>query len=230
MLILAVDTSGPSCSVALGDERLMRYEAVCTNKLTHSVSLMSMVEEALQKGGAALEEVDFLCAVTGPGSFTGVRIGVSCVKGLALAQGKKVIGVDALEALAIGADISPKIVCPIRDARVNQVYGTAFRGGRRLMDDEVLKLPEYLNRIVKMDGDFLFVGDGVRAYRGQIEDALGLRACFAPVHLNDLKAGSAVAAAVKLTDRAMDADMLVPLYLRRPQAERERLAREEKGE
>ena len=223
MLILSIDTSGPSCGVALMEDGLLLYEATANNKLTHSVNLMPMVEEALLKGGRKIEEVNLLACVQGPGSFTGVRIGVAAVKGMAHALKIPCLGVNALEALAAGVSFEQGVICPIRDARVHQVYGAAFSNGERLMDDEAAKIEDYLEKIQLLGSRFLFVGDGVAACRTQIEETLKDRAFFALPHLNDLKAGATAWIASKHPEDAVDAGALAPLYLRAPQAERERM-------
>ena len=222
MTILALDTSGPTAGVALLVDGVLRYEATTRNKLTHSVNLMPMVEEALAHSDCTLPQVDLFAAVVGPGSFTGVRIGVAAVQGMAQALDKPCLAVNALEALAQGMWAEDIIVCPIRDARVNQVYGAAFRGGARLMEDVALKLPLYLERIGALGDRFLFVGDGAEAYREQLVADLGDRACFAPIHLNALKAGAAAMLALRDQAQAVPPDQLLPLYLRQPQAVRER--------
>lgn len=229
MLILAIDTSGPTCGVALLEDGTLLYEATANNKLTHSANLMPMVEEALSKGGRELSNIQMLACAVGPGSFTGVRIGVAAVKGMARALGLPCVPVDALEALARGVSLENGLVCPIRDARVKQVYGAAFRNGRRVMDDEALRLDAYLVKIQALGSRFLFVGDGVPAYRALIAETLGERALFAPPHLNDLKAGAAAWIALNHKDAAVDAGTLAPLYLRAPQAERERMEKQKNG-
>ena len=225
MLILAIDTSGPSCSVALLEDELLRYEAVANNRLTHSVNMMPMVEEAFRKGGCVIDDIDLFAAVVGPGSFTGVRIGVAAVKGMSMAMDKPCIGVDALEALAAGI-MAEEIICPIRDARVQQVYGAVFHQGGRIMEDSIMKLDEYLDAISQYGERFLFVGDGVKAYQEAIRLRLGERALFAPAHLNELKAGAAGLLALRDQQKAHGHHDLLPLYLRAPQAERERQRKE----
>ena len=128
MIILAVDTSGPVCGVAITRDGQIVYEGAAVNKHTHSASLLPMIDEALKRGGLAIEDIDRFAAVTGPGSFTGVRIGVSTVKGLAHGAGKPCAGVNALQALAAGFADSTALICPIQDARAGQVYGAAFFG------------------------------------------------------------------------------------------------------
>ena len=138
MKLLAIDTSGPVCGVAVLEDGRILYEGAAVNKLTHSVSLMPMVEEALNKCSTDISEIELYAAVVGPGSFTGVRIGVSAVKGMAHGAGKPCVAVDALEALAWGVSLMPDLICPIQDARAGQVYGAAFQPGRvpqRVMED-----------------------------------------------------------------------------------------------
>ena len=144
MKILAIDTSGPVCGVAVLTEAGIQAELMAKNKLTHSVNLLPMVNEALEMAGTSLEAMDRLAVVTGPGSFTGVRLGVSTVKGLAHGAQKPCVAIDALEATALNAGSFSGVVCPIQDARAGQVYGAAFSMNgalpHRLMDDVPLKL------------------------------------------------------------------------------------------
>ena len=225
MILMCVDTSGPSAGLALVRDGELIYEATLVNKLTHSVNLMPMAEEALRSSGLGMKDIGLFAAVAGPGSFTGVRIGVAAVQGMAQGLNKLCLPVNALEALAFGLLSDEYIVCPIRDARAGQVYGAAFRSGRRLMEDEVLKLPDYLELIRPLGERFVFTGDGVPVSREKIMEALGERAVFAPPHLSLLKAGAAAMIAWNTRDQAVQPQELLPLYLRRPQAEREREAR-----
>ena len=225
MILMCVDTSGPSAGLALVRDGELIYEATLVNSLTHSVNLMPMAEEALRSSGLEMKDIGLFAAVAGPGSFTGVRIGVAAVQGMAQGLNKLCLPVNALEALAFGLLSDEYIVCPIRDARAGQVYGAAFRAGRRLMEDAVIKLPEYLEEIRPMGVRFVFTGDGVPVSREKIMEALGERAVFAPPHLSLLKAGAAAMIAWNTRDQAVQPQELLPLYLRRPQAEREREAR-----
>lgn len=231
MKLLAVDTSGPVCGVAvLGDGRVL-YEGAAVNRLTHSVNLLPMVEEALNKSATKLEEIDFYAAVTGPGSFTGVRIGVSAVKGMAHGAGKPCVAVDALEALAAGVCDAAALLCPIQDARAGQVYGAAFQPGfppLRVLEDEAAKLDEYLNHVLALaapEQKLYFLGDGVEPCRQAVEERLGERAVFAPAHCRYLRPAAVAALAWNSRESAVDYLSLQPRYLRAPQAERARTAR-----
>ena len=226
MILLALDTSGPVAGVAILEEGRIRYEAMAINKMTHSESIMPMVEEALARTALQKEQLTHLAVTVGPGSFTGVRIGVTAVKAMSHALGIPCIAVDALEATALGIDSPEEIICPIQDARVHQVYGAAFRGGRRLMEDCVVKLEEYLAALAALGDRYLFTGDGVLTYREQITEALGPRARFAVAHSLYLRPASVACLAARDIDQAVDYLTLQPLYLRAPQAERERARRE----
>ena len=229
MIILAMDTSGPVAGVAILDDDRVRYEAMAVNKMTHSESIMPMVEEALARTARKKEQLTHLAVTVGPGSFTGVRIGVTAVKALSHAQGVPCVAVDALEATAWGIDDPDEVICPIQDARVQQVYGAAFRNGERLMNDCVVKLEEYLGMIGPLGERFLFTGDGVLTYRAQIAAALGSKARFAAPHSAYLRPAAVACLAARDIGKAVDYLTLQPLYLRAPQAERERARREAKN-
>ena len=226
MKLLAIDTSGPVCGVAVLTDGLIRYECAVQNKLTHSVNLMPMVDAALQATGLTLADLDRLAVVTGPGSFTGVRIGVSTLKGLAHGADKPCVAVDALEAMAAGAGAFGGVVCPIQDARAGQVYGAAFTVGedglpRRLMADIPLKLEDYVAAIRPLGSRFLFLGDGMPVHRARLKDMLGDAAVFAPPQSAYLRPASAAYLA-SLSTEEVDYLTLAPMYLRAPSAERNR--------
>lgn len=226
MIILAIDTSGPVCGVAVWADGRIRYEAAAINKLTHSESLMPMLDEALIRAGVDKKDLTHLAVTVGPGSFTGVRIGVTAVKALSHALNIPCIAVGALEATAAGLTESDKVVCPIQDARVMQVYGAAFQGGKRLLNDCVLKLDEFIAAISPLGEKFLFTGDGVITYRTKLEELLGERAHFADAQCTYLRPAAVACVAAAHADEAVDYLSLQPMYLRAPQAERERAKKE----
>ena len=229
MNILMIDTSGPACGVAIMRDGRLIYEAELVNKQTHSQRVMPMADAALAMSDMTTAEIDVFGAVTGPGSFTGVRIGVSTVKALAHAAGKPCVAVDALEALAANVTAFDGVVCPILDARAQQVYGAIFKNGERMLEDVVEKLAIFLDRVEATGEDALFLGDGAPGFEAAIRERLGEKAHFVQPQHNGLRAGSACAAAAqKLAkgEAALDYITLLPLYLRAPQAERERAARE----
>ena len=230
MNLLAMDTSGPVAGVSIIKDDQVVYEAMAVNKFTHSVSMMPMVEEALTHAGMNLEEMDALAVTVGPGSFTGVRIGVSTVKGMAHGAGKPCIPVDALEAMAFSAPFFEGVICPIQDARAGQVYGAAFawKNGEfmRLMPDSAMKLEDYMDHLLTLGERFWFTGDGLNRYRDVIRQKLGDQAIIAPAALSYLRPGCAAALALEKREEQVDYLTLAPMYLRAPQAQREREARE----
>ena len=229
MNILMIDTSGPACGVAIMADGRLVYEAELTHKQTHSQRVMLMVDAALQMSDMTLEDMDVLGAVVGPGSFTGVRIGVSTVKALAHAAGKPCVAVDALEALAANVTAFDGVVCPILDARAQQVYGAMFKDGKRVLEDVVEKLALFLDRVEATGEAALFLGDGAPGFEAAIRERLGDKAHFVKPQHNGLRAGSACAVAKERLEKGeatLDYITLLPLYLRAPQAERERAARE----
>lgn len=225
MKLLAIDTSGPVCGVAVLTEQGIAYESATVNKLTHSVNLLPMIDAALMAASLTLKDMDRLAVTVGPGSFTGVRIGVSTVKGLAHGAEKPCVAVNALTAMAAGAGRFDGVVCPIQDARAGQVYGAAFRCGggepERLTPDAPLKLEDYLRRVQDLGERFLFLGDGMPVHRERIAAILGDRAEFAPPHMAYLRPAS-VAYLAALATETVDYLALMPLYLRAPSAERNR--------
>lgn len=225
MKLLAIDTSGPVCGVAILTEAGIVHECATVNRLTHSANLLPMIDAALCSTGLTLADMDRFAVVTGPGSFTGVRIGVSTVKGLAHGAGKPCVAVDALEAMAAGAGEFGGIICPIQDARAGQVYGAAFRqrGGdlrpERLMKDTPMALKDYADFLCTLGDRFLFLGDGMPVHRARLTEMLGEKAVFAPAHRAFLRPGAAAYLA-SLEEETLDYRALMPLYLRAPSAER----------
>ena len=228
MILFCLDTSGPVAGVALMQDGAVRYEAMAVNAFTHSQSILPMAEEAYAHTGLDISQTDYFAVTVGPGSFTGVRIGVSTVKGLAHAAGKPCIAVDALEAMAAGVMPFDGVICPIQDARAGQVYGAAFAGGtlERLLPDEPIKLEEYLEKALAFGRDMLFLGDGMPVHRERIAEILGEKARFAPPHLAFLRPASAAFLAWEKQEEAVEYTKLSPLYLRPPQAERQKNLRE----
>jgi len=228
MILLCIDTSGPVAGTAIMQDGVIRYEGMALNSFTHSQSILPMVEEAYLRTGLSIENTDYFAVTVGPGSFTGVRIGVSTVKALAHAAEKKCIAVDALESMANGVMPFDGIICPIQDARAGQVYGAAFEGQsmKRLLADEPIKLEEYLEKVSAFGKKMLFLGDGMPVHREKIAELLGEKAIFAPAHLAFLRPAAAAQLAWEKQSEAVSYLDLQPLYLRAPQAERQKNLRE----
>ena len=228
MKLLVMDTSGPVCGVAVMEDEKVLCEYTAQNRNTHSANLMPMAEAALLSAGKTIGEMDAIAAVTGPGSFTGVRIGVATAKGLAHGAGIPCIPVDALEALSLSAGGFDGVVCPIQDARAGQVYGAAFRDGKRLTADEPLKLEDFLEKILTFGERFLFLGDGAPVHREKILEILGEKAVFAPAHLNYLRPSAAGVLALQ-SEKRTDYLNLQATYLRPPNAQKNKKLLEAMG-
>lgn len=225
MKILALDTSGRACSAAVAEDETLLCEVYIDRGLTHSVTLLPAVEDCLLRAGIAMAEMDAFAAAVGPGSFTGLRIGVNTVKAMAQAQGKPVLAVSTMDALAANAAGTAGLVCPILDARNRQVYTALYRDGRKILADCALPIGELLEKIGGEDA--LFLGDGVPVFREEIQAALP-DARFAPGNLLLQRAGGVCREAFAAWQRgeAMDAYSIKPNYLRESQAERMKKARQ----
>lgn len=225
MNILAIDTSGPSLGVALLQDGRLAFECIQQNGLTHSDSLMPLVDTALTAGRLGPSMVDCYAVTTGPGSFTGVRIGVETVKALAHATDRPCLGINALEAIACTARLFDGTVCPLRDARAGQVYGAAYRQGVQILPDTAEKIDLFLASVHPM-GRCCFLGDGAAANEAAIRRALGENAVIPPATDMPLRAANVALLAQERQAQWHGWQTLMPYYLRAPQAERERLARQ----
>ncbi|MCI6256491.1 MAG: tRNA (adenosine(37)-N6)-threonylcarbamoyltransferase complex dimerization subunit type 1 TsaB [Clostridiales bacterium] len=230
MKILAIESSATACSVALCEDERLVAQSFQNNGLTHSRTLMPMLEHMLDSCGAALEEMDLIAVAAGPGSFTGLRIGVAAAKGLAWPGEKPCAGVSTLEAMAWTAAHMGMEICPVMDARRHQVYNARFRGDgeklERLAPDRAISLEE-LGEELKRDGKpQILIGDGAVLCYTTLKE-LGLDIRLAPPHLRFQSAWGVARAALEQarTGVLTDARGLAPVYHRLSQAERERLAR-----
>ena len=216
-----------ACSAAIMRDGRLIAEKTVNSALTHSQTLMPALIELMEGENLTCADVDMFAAAVGPGSFTGVRIGVCAVKGLCHGADKPVVEVDTLEALALGTGYEG-IICPILDARREQVYTALFRCENgvltRLGEDEALPLAELAGRLANYDKVY-FTGDGLDTLGGKVKELMGERALLAPAHLRLMRASTVCLTAMNRADEAMDAEKLTPLYLRVSQAERERSER-----
>lgn len=230
MKILAIESSATACSVALCEDERLLAQSFQNNGLTHSVTLLPMADQVLRGCGATLDDVDVIAVAAGPGSFTGLRIGVSAAKGLAWPGRKPCAAVSTLEAMAWTVAHTGMEICAGMDARRSQVYAARFRGAgdglERLSDDGALSLEELAAQVKKSGNPQLLVGDGAGLCYTTFRE-LGLDVRMAPPHLRDQSAWGVARAALEMAraGKLTDADGLVPRYHRLSQAERERLAR-----
>ena len=222
MNILGIETSTKTGSVAVVSENGVIAQYSLNIEVTHSERLMSTVDRVLKDTGLAVSDLVGFAVAIGPGSFTGLRIGLATVKGLALATGNPVAAVPTLQALAWNLPYAAYPVCPLLDARKNEVYAALYRFDEKTL---VQVLPETvipIDRLAKwLSGKTVFTGEGSRIYRDDIQKIFGERAVFAPQSAV-LPSGAAVAEIglnIIKSGRHAELDSLAPLYIRRPEAE-----------
>lgn len=224
MNILAVDTSANVASAALVCDGVLMAESMLNNKKTHSEKLMPMIDAILTNSGKDISEIDLFAVANGPGSFTGLRIGVSAVKGLAHAVGKPIVGISTLEGLAYNLFETDGLISPIMDARRSQVYNAVYKWEngdfKEVIAPRAVSLEECIGGF-ENEPKVYFLGDGVPVYREKIEKSMGERAVFVPANSLNQRASSLAVLAEKRADKAVDYNTLMPFYLRKPQAERE---------
>lgn len=228
MKILGIDSSGMVASAAITADGVLVAEFTVNNKLTHSQTLLPMIDQVVRMSGIALQEMDAIAVAAGPGSFTGLRIGASTAKGLGLALDKPIVPVPTLEGMAYRLAGSAGLVCPMMDARRNQVYTGIYRvASDRLeviSEQKAVGIQDILQELAEYQEPVMLLGDGVTVYRETISQADGLRFQVAPLHLCRQSAAS-VAALGEIyyqQGKIETAEEHHPIYLRKSQAERER--------
>ena len=223
MRILGFDTATMTQSVALidDDNLISVYSLRCL--LSHSQRLLTSIHWVLARAGFALEDLSALAVTVGPGSFTGLRIGLSTAKGLSFASGKPIVGVPTLDALASGVNTTSYLICPLLDARKKQVYTALYQysadGALKKLTPDMALAPQELCRSIR--DPVIFLGDGVERYGSFLGETLGELAHFVPV---EACAPSALAVAAQGLKRMKagqidDPMTLTPLYIRRSEAE-----------
>lgn len=228
MLILGIDTAAAPCCAAVydTDKQQTLGSVVINNKLTHSVTLMPVVSDLLRNSGITTEDIDLFAVANGPGSFTGLRIGISAVKGMAFAASKPCAAVSTLEAMAYNVAVCDGIVCAAIDARCNQVYTATFLNDNgtvtRLTEEECLKADELAARLSEYDGDIILVGDGAQLVK-KAADEQGIDTRLAPDPLR-FQTGYGVCLAA-INAEQITPEQLMPMYLKLPQAQRELMAK-----
>lgn len=220
MKILAVDSCSRVATCAVLSDGELAAESVLCDQINHSVKLLPQIEQTLSSLSLTPMDIDYFAVTTGPGSFTGQRIGVSTVKALAHAANKPCVPVSSLLALAYNVPFFNGLTVPVMDARREQVYTATFRGTEYVKPERAMALSDLMD---ELDGPALFVGDGVAPFKEKIAQRLGGNAVFAPDHLVHLRGGSVAAAAAGLVEKGETVHYrdLTPFYLRLSQAERE---------
>lgn len=231
MKLLAIDSTAGPASAAIYEDGKILGEFFINTKLTHSVTLMPMCDALLKNTMTDIKEIDAFAVSAGPGSFTGVRIGVAAVKGMAQALNKPCISVSALEAMAQNLKNTECTVCAVMDARCKQFYNALFesKNGRitRLTEDRALSSEELQDELEKVSGRIILTGDGSDAAFGLMSGRLpGLETAQEQLKYQRASGVCFAAAQKYIQGQTLTAAELQPVYLRLPQAQRELLQKQ----
>lgn len=231
MKILGIDTTSFPASVSISDDDIIIGEYVIRNQRKHSQNIMVMTERLLDDLNIKISDIDVFALTCGPGSFTGLRIGISTVRAFAQALGKPVVAINTLETLAYNLCFFDGIIVPMLDARRDEVFAAAYKSeGTDIVETVspcVMTISEITKRF-KNEKKVIFCGDGAIIHRTELEVCNNFK--FAPMNLNETRAASLVAAARKkaLNNETVNYNDVLPIYLRKSQAEREYERKQEK--
>lgn len=226
MKILAVDTSATAASVAVAEENKLIGEFSINTALTHSQTLIPMMNELLKNIGLSVNDIDAVAVNAGPGSFTGVRIGVAAVKGIAFPNNLPCVSISTLESMAYNMLGNDCIVCSVMDARRSQVYNALFRVNGctvvRMTDDRALSLTDLKLKLMNINEKVVLVGDGAVLCSDFLDSELE-NVTLSPFNNRIQTASSVAYAAFEKINKGetLTADEIMPVYLRLPQAQRE---------
>lgn len=229
MNILAIDTSSLVATVAVMNEEKLLGEYTINSPMTHSQKLMPIIDQLLSSLELSMEDIELIAASRGPGSFTGIRIGIATIKGLAHARNIPVVGVSSLEGLAYNITYSKELICPIMDARRNQVYTGVYKWVDHnlvnIVEEAPLSINELMDKLKEREERVVFLGDGLGRYKDDIVSSLGEKALFAPLYVNMQRASSIAQLALdkinKGESKPEDYLSIAPVYLRKSEAERQ---------
>ena len=229
MKILAIEASGPVAGCALWEDGTLTAEYSVQYKKKHSQSLVPMLEEMREMVDLDLSGIDFIAVTSGPGSFTGLRIGAATVKGLGLALDKPVLPVPTVDSLACNLYGTDRLICPLMDARRQQVYTGIYENidGLNVLHPQcVTALADIAEELNQLGREVIFLGDGVPVNEKALGDLMKVPYYLAPAHLNRQRAAATAVRAAQIyeekgEDALVSSDDFRPEYLRVPQAERE---------
>lgn len=228
MKILALDSSGLVASAAVLEDDVLLAEYTVNYKKTHSQTLLPMLDEIAKMIDLDLNTLDAIAIASGPGSFTGLRIGSATAKGLGLALDKPLIEVPTVDALAYNLYDTDKLICPLMDARRSQVYTGIYQFDNHKMtaleSQTVLSVAELCEKLNTLGREVIFLGDGTAVYRQMLDDLLHVPHTYAPAHVNKQRAAAVgVLGEIYYSEgHFVTAETHQPDYLRKSQAERER--------
>lgn len=223
MKVLAIETATLAGSIAIVDDSEgLIGEVVINARIAHTERLMPSIVWLLDASGISIKEIDVFAVSIGPGSFTGLRIGLSTVKGFAFATDKPIIAVPTLDAFARNIPFCERLICPMLDARKNEVYAALYRWDNdcctKIMPETAIKPEDLLKNIVE---PVVFMGEGSRIYKNLISELLKTKAVFAPPSKMSPSASTIAEIAIEKVRQGITADpvSLVPLYIRKSEAE-----------
>lgn len=224
MKILAIDTSQKTASIAILEDGTIRADIFIDNGRHHSEILLPAIEEVFHLAGMEPDEMNYFAVTIGPGSFTGLRIGATTIKGLALSTGKPVVGVSTLDALALNATpFGKRMICPMLDAQKNQVYTALYSPTEGTVMEKIReeRIVDVDNWLRELGANILFLGDGAVKYSPLIHSRFSSSACIAEGHQNHVKAAGVAVLARDKFNRGELLDLLTftPSYLRPSEAE-----------
>lgn len=227
-MILAVETSAKTASVCLMHDGINHGLSFINRKLTHSETLMPMINDLLANTKLGFSDIEYFAVSTGPGSFTGLRIGVAAIKGLAYALDKPCVAVSTLETMKYNASYTDCIICAVMDARCNQVYNALFENDHRLTEDRAVKIDELQGELQRYDKKIILVGDGAELCFESMKNELK----NVSLANENVRYQTAYGVAMKASEKIKNGEIipakdLMPFYLRPPQAERELSKRRE---
>lgn len=243
MKIIAIDSSGLVASVALVEDDILIGEYNVQYKKTHSQTLLPMLDELKKMVELDLDTVDAIALAKGPGSFTGLRIGSATAKGLGLALNVPLVEVPTLDGLACNLYGTDKLVCPIMDARRNQVYTGIYEYRKEegnplryrlheVLSQCAISIEEIAEKLNETEREVIFLGDGVPVYSQKLAELMRVPYGFAPAHMNRQRAAAFGILALQYIreGKAITAGEHAPEYLRLSQAEREKREKEHEGD
>lgn len=230
MIILGMDTSSTVASIAISEDEKLVGEFSINSKNTHSQKLMIMIESLFDQLSLTIFDVDIFAISRGPGSFTGLRIGMTTAKSFAYALDKKIVGISSLEMMANSHRYFEGIVVPMMDARNERVFASAYiaeRGGLKgLISEEAMEVSQLLSDLDRYQEQMIFIGDGASTYRKNILSKMGSRAIIAGMDVSTPKASSLCQMVFENSDRQYDDYFtVVPEYLRESQAQQQKKAK-----
>ena len=232
MKVLGIDSSGMTATVALIEDDKLIAEFTVNNKRTHSETLMPMIDKVLTASETDIRDVELLAIAAGPGSFTGLRIGAATVKGLGMSLDVPVVAIPTCEGLAMNLSGTDRLVCPLMDARRNQVYTGLYRVSgdmpEAVIEQTACDISEIVDKVNEAGEKVIFLGDGSAIFKEYIESNIRVEFSFANANAS-LQRGASIASLGLLYQKAgktVSVDEFTPVYLRPSQAER---VREEKN-